>query len=87
MVFAGVKVQGSRAVWEYGYAWFLDKLNRDTRSFRQPSAQYMMFNSPSMQVKRLLHPDHASCALTGKVPLNYQSINDVFLVALNHYSF
>jgi hypothetical protein len=34
---------------EYGYAWFLDKLNWDTMTFRQPSAQYMMFNSPSMQ--------------------------------------
>lgn len=29
-----------------GYAWFLDKVDWDTMTFRQPSAQYMMFNSP-----------------------------------------
>ena len=38
-----------RQMKEYGYAWFLDKLNWDTMTFCQPSAQYMMFNSPSMQ--------------------------------------
>lgn len=32
-----------------GYAWFLDKVDWDTMTFRQPSAQYMMFNSPSLQ--------------------------------------
>ncbi|KAJ6088081.1 hypothetical protein N7499_004263 [Penicillium canescens] len=123
---------------KYGYAWFLDKLNWDTMTFRQPSAQYMMFNSPSMQaafharyaqirdvrldflrvhqahrwmeefssippcldllaeflrqlslcvfrkdvflqVKRLLHPDHASRALAGEVPLSYDSISGVFI--------
>ncbi|KAJ6041645.1 hypothetical protein N7460_007035 [Penicillium canescens] len=123
---------------KYGYAWFLDKLNWDTMTFRQPSAQYMMFNSPSiqaafharyaqirdvrldflrvhqahrwmeefssippcldlladflrqlslcvfrkdvfLQVKRLLHPDHASRALAGEVPLSYDSISGVFI--------
>ncbi|KAL4922564.1 hypothetical protein BDW62DRAFT_171331, partial [Aspergillus aurantiobrunneus] len=38
-----------RQIKEYGYTWFLDKLNWDTITFCQPSAQYMMFNSPSMQ--------------------------------------
>ncbi|KAJ5100164.1 hypothetical protein N7532_007165 [Penicillium argentinense] len=123
---------------EYGYAWFLDKVNWDTMTFRQPSAQYMMFNSPSvqaafharyaqirdvrldflrvhqahrwmeefssiapcldllrgflrqlslcvfrkdvfLQVKRLLHPDHAPRALAGEVPLSYDSIRRVFI--------
>ena len=122
---------------EYGYAWFLDKLNWDTMTFRQPSAQYMMFNSPSMQaafharyaqirdvrldflrvhqahrwmeefssipcldlledflrqlslcvfrkdvflqLKRLLHPDHASRALAGEAPLSHDSISGLFI--------
>ncbi|KAL4911913.1 hypothetical protein BDW62DRAFT_195899 [Aspergillus aurantiobrunneus] len=38
-----------RQIKEYGYVWFLDKLNWDTMTFCQPSTQYMMFNSPSMQ--------------------------------------
>jgi hypothetical protein len=122
----------------YGYAWFLDKINWDTLTFRQPSAQYMQFNNPSMQaayharysqirdvrldflrvnqahqwmeefsavppcldlladflrqfslcvfrkdvflqVKRLLHPDHASRALAGEVSLSYRGISKVFL--------
>ncbi|KAH7114164.1 hypothetical protein B0J13DRAFT_630962 [Dactylonectria estremocensis] len=33
----------------YGYAWFLDKIDWDTLTFRQPHAAYMMFNNPSMQ--------------------------------------
>ncbi|KAL6790177.1 hypothetical protein GGI42DRAFT_365675 [Trichoderma sp. SZMC 28013] len=33
----------------YGYAWFLDKVDWSTLTFRQPYAPYMMFNSPSMQ--------------------------------------
>ncbi|KAJ6045531.1 hypothetical protein N7499_003469 [Penicillium canescens] len=132
----GLGFQSSKE--KYGYAWFLDKLNWDTMTFRQPSAQYMMFNSPSMQaafharyaqirdvrldflrvhqahrwmeefssippcldllaeflrqlslcvfrkdvflqVKRLLHPDHASRALAGEVPLSYDSISGVFI--------
>ncbi|KAL4911744.1 hypothetical protein BDW62DRAFT_196343, partial [Aspergillus aurantiobrunneus] len=38
-----------RQIKEYRYAWFLDKLNWDIITFCQPSVQYMMFNSPSMQ--------------------------------------
>ncbi|KAL3702646.1 hypothetical protein TMatcc_011225 [Talaromyces marneffei ATCC 18224] len=34
---------------QYGYAWFLDKMDWSTMTFRQPFAQYMMFNNPSMQ--------------------------------------
>lgn len=34
---------------QYGYAWFLDKVDWSTMTFRQPFAQYMMFNNPSMQ--------------------------------------
>jgi hypothetical protein len=33
----------------YGYAWFLDKIDWDTLTFRQPHAAYIMFNNPSMQ--------------------------------------
>ncbi|KAH7231312.1 uncharacterized protein BKA55DRAFT_714420, partial [Fusarium redolens] len=33
----------------YGYAWFLDKIDWNTLTFRQPYAPYMMFNNPSMQ--------------------------------------
>src|SRR4051812_18398106 len=34
---------------QYGYAWFMDKVDWGTMTFRQPFAQYMMFNNPSMQ--------------------------------------
>ncbi|SCO54204.1 uncharacterized protein FFNC_15390 [Fusarium fujikuroi] len=34
---------------KYGYAWFLDKIDWNTLTFRQPYAAYMMFNNPSMQ--------------------------------------
>jgi hypothetical protein len=33
----------------YGYAWFLDKVDWTTLTFKQPHAAYMMFNNPSMQ--------------------------------------
>ncbi|RKK10425.1 hypothetical protein BFJ66_g16164 [Fusarium oxysporum f. sp. cepae] len=33
----------------YGYAWFLDKIDWNTLTFRQLHAAYMMFNNPSMQ--------------------------------------
>jgi hypothetical protein len=32
-----------------GYAWFLDKIDWHTLTFRSPHAAYMMFNNPSMQ--------------------------------------
>ncbi|EWZ78628.1 hypothetical protein FOCG_18198 [Fusarium oxysporum f. sp. radicis-lycopersici 26381] len=32
----------------YGYAWFLDKIDWNTLTFRQPYAPYMMFNNSSM---------------------------------------
>lgn len=38
-----------RTMERYGYAWFLDKVDWETMTFRQPHAQYMMFNNPSMQ--------------------------------------
>ncbi|KAG5790338.1 hypothetical protein H9Q69_010605 [Fusarium xylarioides] len=34
---------------KYGYAWFLDKIDWNTLTFRQPHTAYMMFNNPSMQ--------------------------------------
>lgn len=33
----------------HGYAWFMDKVDWVTMTFRQPFTQYMMFNNPSMQ--------------------------------------
>ncbi|KAL7903798.1 hypothetical protein GGI35DRAFT_491555 [Trichoderma velutinum] len=38
-----------RTMETYGYAWFLDKVDWSTFTFRQPHAAYMMFNNPSMQ--------------------------------------
>jgi hypothetical protein len=123
---------------DYGYGWFLNKVDWVTMTFRQPYARHMMFNNPSMQaayrarypqirdvrldflrvhqahqwieefssippcldlledflrqlslcvfrkdvfsqVKRLLHPDHASRALAGEVPLCHNSITKVFI--------
>jgi hypothetical protein len=34
---------------QFGYAWFLDKIDWETMTFRQPYSAYMMFNNPSMQ--------------------------------------
>ena len=33
----------------YGYAWFLEKMDWETLTFKAPYAQYMLFNNPSMQ--------------------------------------
>ena len=38
-----------RTMEQFGYAWFLDKIDWHTLTFRQPYAAYMMFNNPSMQ--------------------------------------
>jgi hypothetical protein len=38
-----------RTMEDFGYAWFLDKIDWVTLTFRQPYALYMMFNNPSMQ--------------------------------------
>ncbi|KAJ5129708.1 uncharacterized protein N7515_005747 [Penicillium bovifimosum] len=56
-----------RTMEEFGYAWFLDKVNWDTTTFRQPSARHMMFNSPSMQGQEAYHA-------------RYSQIRDVRLV-------
>ncbi|KAL9567388.1 hypothetical protein ACKAV7_008463 [Fusarium commune] len=122
----------------YGYAWFLDKIDWNTLTFRQPYAPYMMFNNPSMQnvyraryhqvrdiqinfirvnkayqwmlefsaipkcldllenylrelclcafrkdvffhVKLALKPEHLESALSGEIPLCYQSVNNAML--------
>ena len=38
-----------RTMEQFGYAWFLDKIDWETMTFRQPHSPYMMFNNPSMQ--------------------------------------
>ncbi|KAE8383929.1 hypothetical protein BDV23DRAFT_189826 [Aspergillus alliaceus] len=38
-----------RSMDQYGYAWFQDKLNWDTMTFRHPFAPYIVFNNPSLQ--------------------------------------
>ncbi|KAE8383980.1 hypothetical protein BDV23DRAFT_189687 [Aspergillus alliaceus] len=38
-----------RSMDQYGYAWFQDKLNWNTMTFRYPFASYMVFNNPSLQ--------------------------------------
>jgi hypothetical protein len=38
-----------RTMQDFGYAWFLDKIDWNTLTFRQPHAAHMMFNNPSMQ--------------------------------------
>ncbi|RSL86279.1 hypothetical protein CDV31_016424 [Fusarium ambrosium] len=122
----------------YGYAWFLDKIDWNTLTFRQPHAAYMMFNNPSMQtvyraryhqvrdvridfirvdkayqwmlefsaiptcldllesylrelclcafrkdvffhVKSALKPERMEAALSGDIPLCYDSVNDAML--------
>ncbi|RSL82713.1 hypothetical protein CEP52_016900, partial [Fusarium oligoseptatum] len=122
----------------YGYAWFLDKIEWNTLTFRQPHAAYMMFNNPSMQtvyraryhqvrdvridfirvdkayqwmlefsaiptcldlverylrelclcafrkdvffhVKSALKPECMEAALSGEIPLCYDSVNDAML--------
>jgi hypothetical protein len=54
----------------YGYAWFLDKINWDTLTFRQPSAQYMQFNNPSMQAAY-----HARYSQIRDVRLDFLRVN------------
>jgi hypothetical protein len=34
---------------QYGYPWFLEKVDWETMTFRAPHGQYMLFNNPSMQ--------------------------------------
>jgi hypothetical protein len=122
----------------YGYAWFLDKIDWNTLTFRQPYAPYMMFNNPSMQnvyraryhqvrdvridfirvnktyqcmlefsaipkcldllenylrelclcafrkdvffhVKSALKPEYLESALSGQIPLCYESVNNAML--------
>ncbi|PNP55221.1 hypothetical protein FNYG_15524 [Fusarium nygamai] len=122
----------------YGYAWFLDKIDWNTLTFRQPYAPYMMFNNPSMQnvyraryyqvrdvridfirvnkayqwmlefssipkcldllenylrelclcafrkdvffhVKSALKPEYLESALSGEIPLCYDSVNNAML--------
>ncbi|KAE8383988.1 hypothetical protein BDV23DRAFT_192381 [Aspergillus alliaceus] len=38
-----------RSMDQYGYAWFQDKLNWDTMTFRHSFVSYMVFNNPSLQ--------------------------------------
>ncbi|KAJ4223243.1 hypothetical protein NW757_014381 [Fusarium falciforme] len=122
----------------YGYAWFLDKIDWNTLTFRQPHAAYMMFNNPSMQTvyraryhqvrdvridfirvdeayqwmlefsaiptcldllenylrelclcafrkdvffhaRSALKPEYMEAALSGEIPLCYESVNNVML--------
>jgi len=34
---------------QYGYPWFLEKVDWETMTFKAPYGQYMLFNNPSMQ--------------------------------------
>jgi hypothetical protein len=34
---------------QYGYGWFLEKIDWETMTFRAPHSQYMLFNNASMQ--------------------------------------
>lgn len=47
--------------------------------FLRQLSLYVFRKDVFLQVKRLLHPDHASRALAGEVPLCYNSISHVFL--------
>ncbi|KAH7114180.1 hypothetical protein B0J13DRAFT_533688 [Dactylonectria estremocensis] len=114
-----------RTLETYGYAWFLDKIDWNTLTFKQPHAAYMMFNNPSMQtayraryrqvrdvridfirvdkarqwmqdfsavpsclellekyLRQLclfLRPEHMEAALSGEVPLCYDSVDKVLI--------
>ena len=39
----------------YGYAWFLDKIDWETMTFKAEYAPYMLFNNPSMQAAYRAH--------------------------------
>lgn len=34
---------------QYGYLWFLEKIDWETMTFKAPHGQYMLFNNPSIQ--------------------------------------
>jgi hypothetical protein len=34
---------------QYGYGWFLEKVDWETMTFQAPHSQYMLFNNVSMQ--------------------------------------
>ena len=38
-----------RTMQDFGYAWFLDRIDWNTLTFRHPHGAYTMFNNPSMQ--------------------------------------
>ena len=40
---------------QYGYAWFLEKIDWDTLTFQSLHAPYMLFNNPSMQMAYHAH--------------------------------
>ena len=44
-----------RTMEEFGYAWFLDKVDWSTLTFRPAHAPYMIFNNPSMQMAYRTH--------------------------------
>ncbi len=38
-----------KTMFRYGYAWFLDKIDWASMTFKQPHSRHMLFNNPSMQ--------------------------------------
>jgi hypothetical protein len=45
------RVEGLGFQWtmdQYGYMWFLEKVDWETMTFKVPHGQYILFNNPSM---------------------------------------
>ena len=45
----------SQTIKKFGYAWFMDKVDWATLTFRLAHSPYMMFNNPSMQIAYRAH--------------------------------
>lgn len=57
---------------QYGYPWFLEKVDWETMTFKAPHSQYMLFNNPSMQ-----RAYHARYSQIRDVRIDFISVNKI----------
>ena len=57
---------------QYGYSWFLEKIDWETMTFKAPHGQYMLFNNPSMQ-----HAYHARYGQIRDVREDFIRVNKI----------
>ena len=57
---------------QYGYPWFLEKIDWETMTFKAPHGQYMLFNNPSMQ-----HAYHARYGRIRDVREDFIRVNKI----------